>query len=109
MKRTRRSATGSPLRRHRTALAYCELLSTAYLEKLTGAQGDAALTECEDQVSQGKGDLPLLISSGPAKPRGENAADVPLEATVPSGTVSLVKRGWRLQDRQRRSGFRAST
>jgi hypothetical protein len=71
--------------------AYCELLSTPYLEQLTGSQGDAALSKCEDQVTQGSGNLPVRITSGPADPRGENAADVKLDATVPSGTVSVIK------------------
>lgn len=70
---------------------YCGLLTTDLLEKSTGMQGDAAVTECEKQVTEGSGNLPALVTVGPAKPQGENAADVPLDATVPSGTVSLLK------------------
>lgn len=70
---------------------YCGLLTTDLLEKSTGEQGDAAVTACEKQVTEGTGNLPALVKVDPAKPQGENAADVPLQATVPSGTVSMLK------------------
>jgi len=42
-------------------------------------QGEAAVTECEKQITEGSGNLPALVTVGPAKPQGENAADVPLK------------------------------
>jgi len=70
---------------------YCGLLTTDFLEKATGKKGDTAVTACENQVSNGTGKLPILFKVQPSQPVSGSVANVPLQATVKSGTFGLIK------------------